>query len=207
MRVRICTCLLAAAAVGLPGVVVAQGANALYVVDGAIVSTPDHPNGTAVRAADAPVAEAFRATEKRAEKNLIAAAEEMPADKYGYKPTPAQMSFGDIVVHLSQGNDYLCGAIGGMKAPERPKVATSAGKEALIARLKETFDFCDKAVAGLDDSKLSEQLPFFGGKTQSRAGVIITTAADWADHYSQDAIYLRLNGLLPPTAKQRVAAE
>jgi len=64
-----------------------------------------------------PVADAFRDNPKSSATNLIAAAEEFPADKYGYKPTPAQMSVGDIVVHLSQGNDYLCGAIGGMKAP------------------------------------------------------------------------------------------
>jgi len=39
----------------------------------------------------------------------------------------------------------------------------------------------------------------------SRAGVIIITTGDWADHYSQEAIYLRLNGLLPPTAKKKPA--
>ena len=48
----------------------------------------------------------------------------MPEAKYAYKPTPAQMSVGDIIVHLSQGNDYLCGSIGGVKAPTRDKVAT-----------------------------------------------------------------------------------
>ena len=64
-------------------------------------------------------------------KNLVAAAEVMPADKYGYKPTPAQMSFGDIVDHLSGGNDFLCGSIGGMKAPTRTKVAATDAKAAL----------------------------------------------------------------------------
>jgi hypothetical protein len=27
--------------------------------------------------------------------------------------------------------------------------------------------------------------------------------ADWADHYGQQAIYLRLNGVLPPTAREK----
>ena len=105
------------------------------------------------------------------------------------------------MTHLAQGNDYLCGAIGGMKAPDRSKVAATDSKDALVARLKETFAFCDKALAGVDDSKLGEQLPFFGGKMKSRASVMTITTGDWADHYSQVAIYLRLNGLLPPTAK------
>ncbi len=155
-----------------------------------------------VAAQSAPVAEAFRDNASKVGKNLMAAASEMPADKYAYKPTAAQMTFGEIVDHLSQGNDYLCGAIGGMKAPTRTKVGPKDTKDALLARLKETFEFCDKALAGVDDSKLAEQLPWFGGKTKTRAAVMTLTTGDWADHYSKSAIYLRLNGLLPPTAKK-----
>jgi uncharacterized damage-inducible protein DinB len=149
-----------------------------------------------------PVAEAFRDNAKSSAKNLIAAAEEFPADKYTYKPTASQMSVGDIVVHLIQGNDYLCGSIGAMKAPERSKVAASDSKDALIARLKETFAFCDQALAPLTDATLGEQLPFFGGRKMSRAAVMTLTTGDWADHYSQYANYLRLNNMLPPTAKK-----
>ncbi len=76
--------------------------------------------------------------------------------------------------------------------------------DALVARLRETFQFCDQALARLDDSKLGEQLPFFG-RTMSRAGIMTLTTGDWAVHYSQAAIYLRLNGLLPPTAKKKEA--
>jgi hypothetical protein len=152
-----------------------------------------------------PVADAFRDNYKEQAKNLIAAAEEFPADKFGYKPTPAQMSFGDIVVHLSQGNDYLCGSIGGVKAPTRTKVDHDDAKPALVARLKETFAFCDQALAPLTDATLSEQLPFFGGRKLSRAAVMTLTTGDWADHYSQWAIYMRLNGMLPPTAKKPAA--
>jgi DinB superfamily len=160
----------------------------------------------AVRGQSAPVADAFRDNASHEAKNLMAAADEMPADKFGFKPTPAQMSFGAIVVHLAEGNDYLCGTIGGVKAPERSKVDTLASKDALVARLKETFAFCDQALAKVDDSKLGEQLPFFGGKTRSRAAVMTLTTGDWADHYSQSAIYLRLNGLLPPTAMKKTPA-
>ena len=149
-----------------------------------------------------PVADALRANEQRMAQNLVAAAEEMAADKYGFKPTPPQMSFAKVVVHLAEGNDYLCGTIGGVKAPERAKVDTTDSKDKLVARLRETFQFCDTALAKVDDSKLADQLPFFGGRPMSRAGVILVTVGDWADHYSQAANYLRLNGHLPPTAKR-----
>jgi hypothetical protein len=161
---------------------------------------------TLAAAQSAPVAEAFRDYATKEGKNLVAAADLMPADKYSFKPTPAQMSFADIQTHLAEGNDYLCSSIGGMKAPTRTKVEATAGKDALVARLKETFAFCDQALAGVDDSKLGEQLPFFGGKTKSRAAVMNLTVGDWADHYSQQAIYLRLNGLTPPTATKKPAA-
>ncbi len=112
------------------------------------------------------------------------------------------MSVGDILVHLTQGNDYLCGSIGGMKAPTRTKVGATDTRESLISRLRETFAFCDQALAAMNDSNLGESLPFFGGRKMSRAAIMTLTTADWADHYSQYANYLRLNGLLPPTAKK-----
>jgi uncharacterized damage-inducible protein DinB len=160
----------------------------------AVVAAP------AVLSAQAPVATAFRDNAKEMGKNLIAAAETMPADKYGFKPTPAQMSFGDVVLHLAGGNDAFCSAIGGVKAPTRSKLAATDGKAALTARLKETFDFCSEALAKLDDSKLAEPMNMFG-MSSTRAGFMLIAADDWGDHYSQSAIYLRLNGLLPPTAK------
>jgi hypothetical protein len=155
-----------------------------------------------VVAAQSPVASAFRDNAAQVGKNLIEAAEEMPADKYSFRPTPAQMSFAMIVDHLAQGNDYLCGKVAGSAPPTRAKIDTTAGKDALVARLKETFQFCDQSLASLDDSKLGEGVPFFGGKPRPRANIMTLTTADWADHYSQAAIYLRLNGLLPPTAKK-----
>jgi uncharacterized damage-inducible protein DinB len=153
--------------------------------------------------APSPVSEALRRTRDRAGNNLIAAAEAMPAGKYGFKPTPAQMSFGDVLVHLSEGNDFLCSAVSGTAAPKRTEVKVDAGKEKLVARLRESFQFCESALAKGDDSGLSRMVPWFGGRQVTRAQAILATAEDWADHYSQLAIYLRLNGLLPPTAKQK----
>jgi hypothetical protein len=133
----------------------------------------------------------------------VEAAEEMPADKYGFKPTPAQMSFGDVVAHLiREGNDYLCSAATGQKAPERAKVAGTDPKDKLVAGLKDSFQFCQTAFAQLKDAQLGDSTDFFGSHKVTRAMAGLITAADWADHYSQMAIYLRLNQLLPPTAKK-----
>ena len=150
------------------------------------------------------VADALRAMEQRFSRILVAAAEAMPADKYSYRPTPAQMSFAMIQAHLAnEGNDVLCSKVAGVPAPQRAAVDTTAGKDQLVARLKDTFQFCETAFAHLDDSKLNEPIQLFGPNPFSRAAAIMITVGDWADHYSQEANYLRLNGVLPPTAQRR----
>jgi len=80
------------------------------------------PLTVVVAQAQNPVSNGIRALAQRQTKNLVDAAEEMPADKYGYKPTPAQMSYGDVVAHLiKEGNNYLCSAASGMKQPDVDK--------------------------------------------------------------------------------------
>jgi len=150
-----------------------------------------------------PVTNGIRAMAQRQTKNIVDAAEEMPADKYGYKPTPAQMSYGDVVSHLiKEGNNYLCSAASGLKQPDADKFTGADPKDKLVAGLKASFKFCETALGQIQDAQLGDSVEFFGGRkvTKGMAGLI--TVADWADHYSQMAIYLRLNGLLPPTAKK-----
>jgi hypothetical protein len=149
-----------------------------------------------------PVSAAVRSATDRAATNFIAGAEAMPADKYGFKPTPAQMSFGDVIGHMSAGNDALCSSIGGVAPPKRSEVAAGAPKEKLVARLRETFQFCQSAMAKVNDSRLGEKVPYFGDQELSRAQVMVAAAEEWAGHYSQLAVYFRLNGLLPPTARR-----
>ena len=135
---------------------------------------------------------------------LVGAAEAMPAEKYNYRPTPAQMSFAEIQVHLiNEGNDLLCSKVAGIAPPQRTAIDTTATKDALVARLKETFQFCESAFAKLDDANLSAPVQLFGPNPFTRAASIMITVGDWADHYSQESNYLRLNNLLPPTARPR----
>jgi len=159
--------------------------------------------GAGVARAQNPVTNAFRSIEQRQAKSIVDAAEEMPADKYGFKPTPAQMSFGDVVAHLiKEGNDLLCSAASGQKAPERGEFAGTDPKDKLLAGLKDSFQFCQTVATQMQDAQLADSTEFFGGHKVTRALATMITVADWADHYSQMAIYLRLNGLLPPTAKK-----
>jgi len=56
-------------------------------------------------------------------------------------------------------------------------------------------------LAKIDDSKLADTVELYGGKQGPRAFTVIALTNDWADHYAAAAMYLRLNGVLPPTAQ------
>lgn len=160
------------------------------------------PSASAAQQSGNPVAEALRSSLKRAEQNLVAAARAMPAEKYSFAPTPAQMSFGKLVLHVAGANDFMCSTISGSKAPQRSKLEPGDAKEKLLSALEQSFQYCTTALAGLTDSGLGEQVPFFGGRKITRAEAVLGLAEDWGDHYSLAATELRLNGLLPPTAQR-----
>jgi uncharacterized damage-inducible protein DinB len=149
-----------------------------------------------------PVSTAVRSSLERQSKNLIAATEEMPADKYGYQPTPAQITFGHLVVHMTNSNFHLCSMISGVEIPKMDELKEADGKDKLTAALKSSFDFCTESLAKVDDAKLGEVVFTRGTFTLTRAGAMMALTNDFADHYSGAAMYLRLNGLLPPTAQQ-----
>ena len=148
-----------------------------------------------------PITTTVRQMEERYSKNLIGAAEEMPNDKYGWSPTPEQMTFGHLLVHIAGSNNSLCAAIAG-EQPPNTKLAESDSKETLTKALEDSFAYCQQVLAKTDDSKLGQPAMLFGGRTSTRGAALVHVAADWADHYSAAAMYLRLNGLLPPSAKR-----
>jgi hypothetical protein len=149
-----------------------------------------------------PVSAAVKAQLPRFSKNMVAAAEAMPAEKYNFKPTPEMNSFAHLVMHIAQSNNGLCSKISDTAAPDA-KLADSDPKDKLVAGLKASFDYCSTALEKVDDSKLGEQMMLFGSRPFSRAAVLIILSDDWYDHYGAQATYLRLNGILPPTAQPR----
>jgi uncharacterized damage-inducible protein DinB len=149
-----------------------------------------------------PVTSAVREILPRQQKNLSEAVDEMPASKFNYKPTPQQMTFAHLVVHITNSNNYLCAKIGDAAAPKTPELKETDGKDKLLAALKSSFAFCSTALEKVDDSKLGDTIQAFGGREAPKAWALFALSNDWADHYGAAAMYLRLNGLLPPTAKK-----
>jgi hypothetical protein len=149
-----------------------------------------------------PVSTALRDILLGRQKNTVAAVEAMPTEKFNYKPTADQMTFGHLVVHIAETNDLLCSKAAAVPAPKVHEVKETDSKDKLVAALKASFDFCSDVLAKMDDSKLAETTEGFGGKQVTRAWISLVLAGTWADHYAEAAMYLRLNGMLPPTAKK-----
>jgi hypothetical protein len=147
-----------------------------------------------------PVTSTVKAQLTRYAKNMVAAADLMPAEKYNFKPTPEMNTFGHLTMHIAQSNNFLCSKISGVAAPDI-KVTDTDTKDKLVAALKASFEYCTTALANVDDSKLGEPMALFGNRPASRAAALIALSDDWYDHYGTQAVYLRLNGILPPTAQ------
>jgi uncharacterized damage-inducible protein DinB len=148
-----------------------------------------------------PVSNALREVLPGRQKNTVAAVEAMPADKFNFKPTPDQMTFGHLVVHMIESNNGLCSKAADVPTPKVEEFKETDSKDKLVAGLKASFDFCSQALAKMDDSKLGETTEAMGMKL-SRARIAMGVASSMADHYAEAAMYLRLNGITPPTAKK-----
>ena len=148
-----------------------------------------------------PVSSALREMLPGRQKNITGAVESMPADKFTYKPSADQMTFGHLAAHIAESNDLFCSGAAAVPAPKVEKAQEADSKDKLVAAVKASFDFCSDALSKMDDSKLGESTDFFGSQA-TRARIALILASSWADHYAEAAMYLRLNGVLPPSAKK-----
>ena len=148
-----------------------------------------------------PASDALRKMLDGREKTTVEAFEEMPADKFDFKPTPDQMTFGHLAAHIAGSNNYFCANTGAVPEPKAEELKGTEGKEKLVAAIKASFAFCHTALASADDSKMSENITWFDDKPRTRAWAFLGLASSWADHYGMAAMYLRQAGLVPPTAK------
>ncbi len=149
-----------------------------------------------------PVVASAKEIFQRQSSYIVAAAEQMPVDKYGYRPTPDQWTFGKIVSHVIQANFGVCGMLSGDGPGKAPAVTDTTPKDQLVPLLKQSFDTCEKALDGLQDSSLGATITYFRGAKKPRARALFELTDDLEDHYSQLASYMRLNGMLPPSAKK-----
>jgi uncharacterized damage-inducible protein DinB len=131
---------------------------------------------------------------------LITTAEAMPEDKWAYKSTPAQRSFGEQVMHIVQIDQKLLGGLGG-KTPAPQINMKPASKADTVAALRQSLEYGAAVVKEFDDQGLLERVPgMFLGASASRIRLINFSMTHSQDVYGQMVVYLRLNGVVPPAS-------
>lgn len=132
--------------------------------------------------------------------NVVRTAEAVPEDKYDFKPTPEVRSFRDQFVHIVEENYFFMGFVSGeKKAP--PKGLTT--KADIIKALNDSYDFGAKALAGLSDQTALEIVPLMGNRPGPRWSMALMNIIDNMDHYGNLVVYMRLNGIVPPSSQPR----
>lgn len=150
-----------------------------------------------------PVSTSLRTLLGRSRTNTLGAISAMPADKFGYKPTAEQNSFAHLVVHIVGFNNSFCAKAANVAEPKVEEAKETDSKDKLLAAATASYDFCNDALGKMDDSRLGDTIELSGGRQAPRAMAALILASGWADHYSTAAMYLRLNGILPPTAQPK----
>ncbi len=130
-------------------------------------------------------------------------AEAMPEDKYNFKATPAEQTFGERVLHIAQTDGFVLRALGG-KTPA-PMINTKATSKAdILAALKQTFDWGEEVIKEFSDAQWNERVmpPPFMGPSASRIRIVYFDMQHSEDIYGQLVVYLRLNGGTPPASQR-----
>lgn len=150
-----------------------------------------------------PVAASLRLVLQFFQNNTIGAVEAMPADKFSYKPKADQNTFAHLVADIANSNYLFCSKAADVPAPKLDETRETDSKDKLVAAVKTSFNFCGDALSKMDDSKLGDTIELFGGQQVPRSLAVMGLASSLSDHYSTAAIYLRLNGILPPSAQPK----
>ena len=148
------------------------------------------------------LAKELAASYQRATTEILDIAEVMPAEKYGYKPTPEVSSFGDQLVHVAGITQRFIDSAKGAKTDAAHHGAMA--KPEVIGLLKKAFQSAQEMITPLTDAQLLEPVKFpFGDRTVTRATFWQGPLYQIRNHHGQLIVYLRMNGIVPPTTARR----
>lgn len=138
---------------------------------------------------------------------LYGLANSMPEEKFGYKPTPAQQTFGERVLHVAQVNLMLLQALGA-KTPMPVIDMNAISKAASMAALQRVGGYGIAVIKELGEQGLLARIDspgpvgWFMGPQVSRQRVLYFLMTHSQDTYGQLVVYARMNGITPPASRQ-----
>jgi uncharacterized damage-inducible protein DinB len=144
------------------------------------------------------------------EREFIPAAEAMPEDKFSFAPTTGEFkgarTYAQQIKHVAAVNYELAAALLEEKPPvdigDESGPTSITSKPDIIKYLKDSFEYVHKALDTINEGNLAGTVrsPFGEGKV-SRLGLAMSVTSHAFDHYGQMAVYLRMNGIVPPASR------
>jgi len=137
------------------------------------------------------------------QRNLAEAAEKMPDEHYGFRPTPDIKPFGQLVAHVALAQFGTCAMLKGEPNPRKDeKEDAIRTKTEAIALLKASAGYCDPPVSALTDTTMTE-LATMGPNQVAKGLLPVSLVGHGAEMYGTMAVYLRLKGIVPPTTERQ----
>jgi uncharacterized damage-inducible protein DinB len=123
-----------------------------------------------------------------------AVANAMPAEKYGFRPHPESMNFGELMSHIASTNYQFCA---GLKDTAPPPLPSPSDKDAVVKFLSDSFAYCSGVIDHLSEQQLVAVHNSPDGRLPG-SEVLLAMYVHGAHHRGQVEIYLRDNGIKPP---------
>ena len=132
---------------------------------------------------------------------MLKIADAMPEDRFGYKSTPAQRSYGEQIMHVAVVNADLLKVIGGTATPPAFTADSAKTKAEILQALAESYDYGIALLNEQTDATFGQTInaAFLGPSTRSRMFWFLLGHS--MDVYGQMVVYLRLNGIVPPASR------
>lgn len=137
---------------------------------------------------------------------LVAAAEKMPEEHYGFRPADSVRTFGQIVGHVADSQYGFCAAARPNKNPLPNIEKTKTSKADLVAALKEAFAYCDATYSGVTEASSEEKVKLMGME-MPRLGVLTVNLVHTMEHYGNLVTYMRMKDVVPPTSDNEFMAK
>jgi len=136
---------------------------------------------------------------KMAGRQIIALAEAIPAEKYGWRPGPGVRSVSAVLMHTAIGNYFFLRSMGVKAGEDLPKdpEKTVTDKADVVRWLKASFEAVEENYPKIDKQKPVK----FGGHDATCEGVLLRALAHANEHLGQMIAYARVNGIAPPWSK------
>jgi uncharacterized damage-inducible protein DinB len=137
-------------------------------------------------------------------RKLIAMAEDFPEDKYDFKPTPAQRSFAEQLLHAAGANYFFTNPVMGKEpqAAEDPKRDQYKSKADIVAFVKKSFADGAAAIQSKGEKGLMQTV-VYGDQKARVLDIAYGIIEHSGEHYGQLVVYYRLAGLVPPESRPK----